>query len=114
MTQVNAGKLKALGVTTQTRSEAAPNIPTIAEQGYPTYEMSLWFGLWAPSTTPAAIIQKINADINLAMQDKEVMNAYAKAGIRSRQMTTDEFKKFVRAEMTKYEKIAQFAGIEAQ
>lgn len=114
ITQVNAGKLKALGVTTQMRSEAAPNIPTIAEQGYPTYEMSLWFGLWAPSATPAAIIQKINADINLAMQDKEVMNAYAKAGIRSRQMTTDEFKKFVRAEMTKYEKIAQFAGIEAQ
>jgi tripartite-type tricarboxylate transporter receptor subunit TctC len=112
--QVNAGKLRALGVTTSSRSDAATNIPSIAEQGYPSFEMSLWFGLWAPSGTPSGIIQKINADINLALQDREVMTAYSKAGIQSKKMSPEEFRKFVLSEISQYQKIVASAKIEQQ
>jgi tripartite-type tricarboxylate transporter receptor subunit TctC len=112
--QVNAGKLRALGVTTSARSDAANNIPSIAEQGYPGFDMSLWFGLWAPSGTPSAIIRKINNDVNLALGDREVMTAYAKAGIQSKQMSPEEFRKFVLAEIMQYQKIVVSAKIEQQ
>jgi tripartite-type tricarboxylate transporter receptor subunit TctC len=112
--QVNTGKLRALGVTTSARSDAANNIPTIAEQGYPGFDMSLWFGLWAPSGTPSAIIRKINNDVNLALADREVMTAYAKAGIQSKQMSSEEFRKFVLAQITQYQKIVVSAKIEQQ
>jgi tripartite-type tricarboxylate transporter receptor subunit TctC len=92
----------------------ANNIPSISEQGYPGFDMSLWFGLWAPSGTPPQIIRKINTDVNLALRDREVIAAYSKAGIQSRQMSPEEFRKFVLAEITQYQKIVASAKIEQQ
>ncbi|MBU3631512.1 tripartite tricarboxylate transporter substrate binding protein [Polynucleobacter sp. AP-Melu-500A-A1] len=112
--QVNAGKLRALGVTTAARSEVAATIPSIAEQGYPGFDMSLWFGLWAPNGTSSAIVRKINADVNLALQDREVITAYTKAGIQSKQMSPEEFRKFVLSEIAQYQKIVSSAKIEQQ
>jgi tripartite-type tricarboxylate transporter receptor subunit TctC len=112
--QIKGGRVKGVGVTTSARSEAANDIPTIAEQGYANYDLSLWFGLWAPAGTPPAIVQKINADINKAMQDPEVRNAFAKGGVRAKPMSPDEFSVFVRDEMSKFQKIAKDAKIEPQ
>ncbi len=64
--QIKGGKLKALGVTTNARSEELNDIATIAEQAHPGFELGLWFGVWAPAGTPTAVVQKINADINRA------------------------------------------------
>ena len=112
--QIQGGKVRALGVTSATRAEAAPEIPTIAEQGFPNFEIGLWVGVWAPSATPAGVLQKINTDINRALQDSDVKSAYAKAGITIKPMNLDETEKFVRSEITKYTKIAKDAGIEPQ
>jgi tripartite-type tricarboxylate transporter receptor subunit TctC len=112
--QIQGGKVRALGVTSATRAEAAPEIPTIAEQGFPNFEIGLWVGVWAPSATPAAVLQKINTDINRALQDSDVKSAYAKAGITIKPMNLAETEKFVRSEITKYTKIAKDAGIEPQ
>jgi tripartite-type tricarboxylate transporter receptor subunit TctC len=112
--QVKGGKLRPLGVTNTVRADAAADVPTIAEQGYPGFDLSLWFGVWAPAGTPPAIVQKINADINRAMQDPDVKAAYARGGIRARPMSPDEFGLFVRDEMAKYQKIARDARIEPQ
>ncbi len=112
--QIQGGKVRALGVTSAARAEAAPDIPTIAEQGFPNFEIGLWVGVWAPSATPAAILQKINTDINRALQDSEVKAAYAKAGITIKPMNLAETEKFVRSEINKYTKIAKDAGIEPQ
>jgi tripartite-type tricarboxylate transporter receptor subunit TctC len=112
--QIQGGKVRALGVTSATRAEAAPEIPTIAEQGFPNFEIGLWVGVWAPSATPAGILQKINTDINRALQDSDVKSAYAKAGITIKPMNLAETEKFVRSEITKYTKIAKDAGIEPQ
>lgn len=112
--QVKGGKLRVLGVTGSTRAEAAADIPTIAEQGYPGFDISLWFGVWAPAGTPAAVVQKINADINRAMQDPQVKAAYASADINAKPMSPEQFAGFVRDEINKYQKIARDAKIEPQ
>ncbi len=112
--QLKGGKLRALGVTSKTRNAAVPEIPSIAEQGFANFEIALWFGVWAPAGTPAAIVKKVNEDINKSMQDPEVKNAYETKGIKATPMTPTEFSKFVRNEMAKYQKIAKDANIEPQ
>jgi tripartite-type tricarboxylate transporter receptor subunit TctC len=112
--QLKGGKLRALGVTSKTRNAAVPEIASIAEQGYPNFEIGLWFGVWAPANTPAGVIKKINTDINQSMQDPEVKTAYETKGIKATPMSPSEFGKFVREEMAKYQKIAKDANIEPQ
>ncbi len=111
---VKGGRLKALGVTTATRAEAASDIPTIAEQGMAGFDLSLWFGLWAPPDTPAALSQQINADLNKALSDPEVMAAFAKGGIAIKKQSPGEFAAFVKDEAVKFTKIARDAKLEPQ
>ena len=108
------GKLRALGMTGAARSETAPEIATVAEQGFPGFDIGLWFGVWAPTGTPPEIVRKLNADIAAAMQDPEVKAAYARGGTKARPMSPEEFGGFVREEMAKYQKIAREARIEQQ
>ena len=112
--QLKGGKVRALGVTSKTRNAAVPDIPSIAEQGYPNFEIGLWFGVWAPAGTPPAIVSKINQSVNQSMQDPEVKTAYENKGIKATPMSPSEFSKFVREEMAKYLKIAKEAAIEPQ
>ncbi|MBU3632918.1 tripartite tricarboxylate transporter substrate binding protein [Polynucleobacter sp. AP-Feld-500C-C5] len=112
--QLKGGKVRALGVTSKTRNVAVPEITSIAEQGYPNFEIGLWFGVWAPAGTPAAVVKKMNTDINQSMQDPEVKTAYEAKGIKATPMSPTEFGKFVREEMAKYQKIAKDANIEPQ
>jgi tripartite-type tricarboxylate transporter receptor subunit TctC len=89
-------------------------VPTIAEQGYPSFEIGLWFGVWAPAGTPDAIVQKINTDINRVLQLAEVKTQYERLGIAIRPMNQQEFTRFVRDEVVKYTRIAKTAQIEPQ
>jgi tripartite-type tricarboxylate transporter receptor subunit TctC len=111
---IRAGKLRALGVSTKTRASGASDIPTIAEQGFADFDISLWFGVWAPAGTPAATIQKINAGLQQATQDPEVVAAFAKLAIEPRSTGPADFTAFVRSEMAKYQGISKAAGIEPQ
>lgn len=112
--QIKGGKLLALGVAGPVRADSAPDIPTIAEQGYPNFDMRLWFGLWAPAKTPAAIVQQINADLKRAMLDPDFQAAFGKAGMQSQSMEPAEFGRFVGAEIQKFQKTAKDAQIEPQ
>jgi tripartite-type tricarboxylate transporter receptor subunit TctC len=112
--QLKGGKVRALGVTSKTRNATIPEIASIAEQGYPNFEIGLWFGVWAPAGTPAAVVKKMNTDINQSMQDPEVKAAYETKGIKATPMSPTEFGKFVREEIAKYQKIAKDANIEPQ
>jgi len=69
--QVQAGKLKALGYSASTRSKLMPDVPTVAEQGYPDVEMSVWYGLLAPAGTPRALVDRIHADVVKVMNEPE-------------------------------------------
>jgi len=107
-------KLNGLGMSTKKRVDLLPDVPTIAEQGLYDYEMTLWFGMWAPAATPIPIVQKLNAAINAIVLEPVVKEQFAKLGIDPAPMKTDEFGKFVREQMVFYRKIVQAAGIPQQ
>ena len=108
------GKLNPLGVSTRTRAELLPQVPTLAEQGLPDYEVTLWFGLWAPSGTPPAVVQKLNVSINAIVQEPPMREQFARLGMQAAPMKTEDFARFVRAEIDVYKRIVKQAGIEQQ
>jgi tripartite-type tricarboxylate transporter receptor subunit TctC len=114
MNLVKDGKLAALGVSTKTRADVLPEVPTIAEQGLNEYDMTLWFGLWAPAGTPPAVVQKLNVEVNSIVQQPEVREQFAKLGIQPTPMRPDEFAKFVRSEIEVYKRIVKRANIQPQ
>ena len=81
--QIRGGKLKALAVTTPTRSPAFPDLPTLQELGVPNYEVTTWYGLWAPAGTPADIVNKLQQEVAKAMQRPEIKEAVGAAGRRA-------------------------------
>jgi tripartite-type tricarboxylate transporter receptor subunit TctC len=107
---VRAGKLLAIGVTTPTRSDAAPQIPAIAEF-VPGYAASGWYGICAPTGTPDDIIEKLNAAITACVTDPGLKSRLLNLGVEPMPMSVADFRKFVAAEIAKYAKVIQFAGI---
>jgi tripartite-type tricarboxylate transporter receptor subunit TctC len=114
MSLVKEGKLTGLGVSTKARAEVLPEVPTIAEQGLYDYDMTLWFGMWAPAGTPVPLVQKLNTAINAIVLEPIVKEQFAKLGIQPAPMKTEDFAKFVRSEMDVYKKIVQHAHIPQQ
>jgi len=111
---VKEGKLNPLGVSTTARANVLPQVPTLAEQGLPGYDVTLWFGMWAPAGTPGAVVQKLNAAVNAIVQEPQVREQFAKLGIQSTPMKPEEFGKFVRSEIGVYKRIVQQANIQPQ
>jgi tripartite-type tricarboxylate transporter receptor subunit TctC len=107
---VRAGKLTAIGVTTPTRSDAAPQIPAIAEF-VPGYAASGWYGICAPTGTPEDIIEKLNVAITACVTDPSLKSRLLNLGVEPTPMSVADFRKFVAAEIAKYAKVIQFAGI---
>ena len=107
---VQSGKLVALGMATVKRSVFAPNIPTLAEQGTPI-ESNSWNGVLAPSGTPDAVVARLNADINRALQAPAVVEAFEKGGIVSLAGTPERFAAFLNAETAKYAAVIRAANI---
>jgi tripartite-type tricarboxylate transporter receptor subunit TctC len=114
MNLVKDGKLTGLGVSTKARAEVLPDVPTISEQGLYDYDMTLWFGMWAPSGTPVPVVQKLNAAINAIVLEPVVKEQFEKLGIQPAPMKTEDFAKFVRSEMEVYKKIVEHAHIPQQ
>ncbi len=114
MNLVKDGKLTALGVSTKTRAEVMKDVPTIAEQGLPDYDMTLWFGMWAPASTPVPVVQKLNLTINAIVTEPNVKEQFARLGIQPAPMKPEEFARFVRSEIDVYKRIVQHARIEPQ
>jgi tripartite-type tricarboxylate transporter receptor subunit TctC len=111
---VKEGKLNPLGVSTASRAEILPQVPTLAGQGLPGYEVTLWFGMWAPAATPSAVVQKLNIAVNAIVFEPPVREQFGKLGIQPAPMKLEEFASFVRSEIGVYRKIVQQAKIEPQ
>lgn len=109
--QMKEGKLAALGVSSSRRASVLPDVPTLAEQGLADFDITLWFGVWAPAGTPAEIVNKLNTQINLILQGAEVREQFAKLGIAPAAMKPDEFARFVREQITTYQKIVKQGDI---
>ena len=111
---VKDGKLVPLGVSTRSRAAVLPDVPTLAGQGLTDYEVTLWFGMWAPAATPAAVVQKLNAAMNAIVQEPPMREQFSKLGMQPAPMKPEEFARFVRSEIDVYKRIVQQAGIEPQ
>ena len=109
--QVKSGKLNALAVTTKTRSNTLPDVPTIAESGLTGYESGSWIGVLAPAGTPQAIINKIAADVREAVLQADTSEAFSKQGANPIGSTPAQFKTLIDSDLKRYAKIIQEKNI---
>jgi len=109
---IRAGKLRPLAVTTSTRSEALPDIPTVAEF-VPGYEASPWFGVGAPKNTPTEIVDKLNKEINAGLADPKMKARLAELGATTLPGSPADFAKLIADETEKWGKVVKFTGIKA-
>ena len=109
---IRAGMLRLLAVTTATRSDTLPDIPTVSEF-VPGYEATFWSGICAPKNTPTEIIDKLNREINAALADPELMRRLAELGALAFASSPAEFGKLIANETEKWGKVVKFAGIKA-
>jgi tripartite-type tricarboxylate transporter receptor subunit TctC len=110
---VRAGKLRALAVTTATRSPVLPDIPTVAEF-VPGYESSFWTGVGAPRNTPANIVEKLNKEINVALAEPKMIARLADLGGTALPSSPADFGKFIVDETEKWGKVVKFANIKPE
>ena len=108
---VRNGKVRALGVSSATRSSLAQDIPTIAEAGVPGYEFSGWYGLLAPGKTPRPIQERINTAVNAAIRHPEMLQQFAGNGFEPLGGSVDAFRKYFAAEVEKWKRVIAEAGI---
>ena len=106
-----SGKLRPLGISGRTRSKVAPEIPTIAEQGVPGYEVDQWYGIVAPSKVPAAIVSKLSQGIAEAVQSPEVAQRWAADGSIPVGSTPEQFSAHIRSEVNKWRKLVKDMGL---
>jgi tripartite-type tricarboxylate transporter receptor subunit TctC len=110
---IQAGKLKALAVADEARSESLPEVPTTTESGFPMLQGTFWAGIVAPNGTPAHVIDKLNTAINEFLRSPEVEASLAKFNAKPKIGSPDDFAKFWRAETEKWTNLINSAGIRA-
>jgi tripartite-type tricarboxylate transporter receptor subunit TctC len=109
---VQAGKLRALAVTGAARDKRLPNVPTIAEAGVPGYAGSSWFTLAAPRGTPAALVERLNKDVQRALMSPEAANQLDKLGITYTPNTPDQAAAYFRSETVKWNRVIEAAKLQ--
>jgi tripartite-type tricarboxylate transporter receptor subunit TctC len=110
----SVGSLRALGVSSETRIAAAPEIPTIAEQGLPGFEASQWYGVVAPAGTPRPIIDRLNAEVRKALASREIVDALARDGAEPWAMSPEEFHDFIAKEIPRWAIVVEKAHIKPE
>jgi tripartite-type tricarboxylate transporter receptor subunit TctC len=110
ITQVKAGRLKALAVTTAKRIGVAPDVPTFAEAGLPGYEATGWFGVVMPAGTPPNIIGRMNAELVAALKSREIRERVIAAGAEPSPSTPEEFGALIRSEIVKWAEVVKASG----
>ena len=108
--QIRGGKLKPLAVTTVRRSPAFPDIPTMQEAGVPGYQVTTWYGLWAPAGTPPEIVNRLQAEVVKAFAKPEVKEIWAAQGADAGGNSPAEFNTFIKAEIVKWAKVVKDSG----
>jgi len=107
---IKAGRLRAIGVTTRERSSLLPEVPTLAEQGLPHYDMGGWIALIAPAGVPKAVVDKLYADVQDTLKSKDFQDSMAAQGMTPVGMAPEATAQFFRTEMARYAKIVRESG----
>ena len=111
---VQSGRLRAIAITTATRTSQLPSVPTIQEAGFPGYDVSSWMGVCAPAGAPAALLDKLNADINSVLRMPDVQQRLQDLVVEGPPTSREEFDKFIRAEIARWAQVIKDAGIPQQ
>jgi tripartite-type tricarboxylate transporter receptor subunit TctC len=111
---IKAGRVRALGVTTAKRNPQLPEVPTIAESGVPGYEVTIWYGVFAPVATPKAIVQRLNTEMVKLLNATEMKERMAQQGMDPAPSTPAELAAFVKVETAKWAKAAKDSGATAE
>jgi tripartite-type tricarboxylate transporter receptor subunit TctC len=114
LAQVKAGKLRAIAVTSAKRTSVAPEIPTVAESGFPGFDLFTWYGILAPAGTPASVVEKLNSDLNAVLLSKEVRERLLASGVESSPMTPAAFTTFIKDNAALWRQIITDAGVPKQ
>ncbi len=112
--QINSGRLKILGVGSEKRVPALPNVPTISEGGVPGYEATNWWGIVAPAGTPRPVIDRLHKELGLILATSETKKRFETEGGEAVQMSSEAFGKFIIAETAKWAKVVKEAGIKPE
>ena len=107
---VKQGKLRALAVTSSKRSPLLPDVPTVAEQGFPGFEAIVWFGIFAPAKTPAPIVQKLNREIAGVLQTKLLKDLLDGQGAIIVGNSPDEFRAMIQRDIEKWREVVVATG----
>ena len=108
-----AGKVRILGVAIPERLRSMPEMPTVAEQGLPGYEMSTWYGVFAPAGSPPEAVEKLGVELRRAVADLKVREQIIAQGIEPVSNTPAEFRTFVNAELEKWARVVKAAGVKS-
>ena len=114
LTQIKAGKVRALAVSGRERAAPLPDVPTLAEAGYPDLVVNTWFGIAAPAATPGEIVQRLNQEILLAVQSPEVKARFDELSFAPAPMTAAETQRFIQAEIERWKPVVAASGISFQ
>lgn len=110
---IKSGKLRAIAVTTAKRSSALPDVPTVAESGLPGFNISTWYGLWAPHGTPGPIVAQLSKQAALALKQPDIHKQYVEMGAEPVGSTPEEFARYILAERAKWEDVVRRADVKA-
>ncbi|HEY7744418.1 MAG TPA: tripartite tricarboxylate transporter substrate binding protein [Burkholderiales bacterium] len=111
---IQAGRMKGLGIASLKRVDALPDVPTVAEAGYPGFEERSWVGFFVPRGTPAAIVNRLNEEINRALTSPDIVKNVNTRGMQMHPGSPADFARFVRAEVEKWAKMVKLTGVKVE
>jgi tripartite-type tricarboxylate transporter receptor subunit TctC len=114
LSQIQAGRVRALAVLSPARQSDLPDVPTAREQGFENFDISVWYGMLAPAGTPREIITRLNAELIKAVGATDMKPRFAQAGVEPLTSTPDEFGQFIKSEATRFGKVIKEAGIKGE
>ena len=108
---ISSGKVRPIAVLSENRLPTLPNVPTSKEQGYPKFQMSIWYGMFAPAGTPRDVIMKLNREVIKGMEGREAREKMAAGGIDPWPGTPEHMTELLKNEIARYATIIKAAGI---
>jgi len=112
--QMRAGKIKALAVLTRERNRLFPALPTVAESGYPGFDIGTWIALTAPAGTPEPVMRKLRGEVGIIMSQKSSVERLEALGVDAIKPSAEEFSRYMQGDIARYTKIAAEANIKAE
>lgn len=111
LAMIKQGRVKVLGVASPKRTSLLPDVPTVAEAGLPGYEMSVWYGYFAPARTPDSVVRALHGELGKALQSPDIQSRFTNIGTETVSMSTEEFTRVFRADLQKWSKFVRDTGL---